>query len=847
MQLKEYQRSTLDDLRRFMARVAELRDLNERYPSQAAFEEMSASRMTRYNDLRDERGSDVPFVCIQRPTGGGKTLLASHTVDIANQHLTKRKTGLVLWVVPTTQIYRQTLRSLDTKDHPYREVLDRSSGGRTLILEKDASFTPSQVEENLVVLMLMMQSSSRVTKDTLRFYRASGFDAFFPSEDRLDEHERILRLVPNLDVYNPGAEQRQIIPSLGNVVRRLEPLVILDEGHKAKSTIQRDTLIRFNPRAIVEFTATPHPTSNVLVNIKGSALLREEMIKLPLRVTNIGTADWKDALAAAVQRREELEKAAGRLRGSTDEYIRPICVIQVERTGKDQRQRNFIHAEDVKEELFLKRGVAPNEIAIQSSEKKELNEFEDANGLLTKNNSIRYIITKDALKEGWDCSFAYVLCLLNTPQSKTGATQLVGRILRQPYAKKTRIPQLNESYVVSFKQNKILDAIKEGFDDEGLADLKRQIEFDDGRRSDGSEKSNMNLGRVRSEFKNAIKHFILPTFVIRTPTKTRPVDYEADIESRIDWNRFSYSQFLHRFQFSDQVIEASEDSITLGEEDDILETFSRSGDIVNTFHQATPEYLAQEIMDIVPNPWMAYELGKQVLEECLKREHPERVRNNLYRIAASLRTFLREEKDILAREVFKQLLDEDTIRFVFFTDTWKRPDRKEYSEKSRVLTHLESPYRGEKAQRSLFDAVSIVEDDFDNSDEQNVALWLDRQEMLLYWYRNMVGKDWYFLQGWRPNKIYPDFVSTGVDPSKKNDFDRVFVIETKGDHLQAAKLHNTFDKTGYIEQLFALCNDARPRHLNELGLEMESRPIKFQLIHYNDTEYQNQIAALFET
>ena len=32
---------------------------------------------------------------------------------------------------------------------------------------------------------------------------------------------------------------------------------------------------------------------------------------------------------------------------------------------------------------------------------------------------IRYIITKHALQEGWDCSFAYVLTVLTNPHSKT--------------------------------------------------------------------------------------------------------------------------------------------------------------------------------------------------------------------------------------------------------------------------------------------------------------------------------------------------------------------------------------------------------------------------------------------
>jgi hypothetical protein len=244
---------------------------------------------------------------------------------------------------------------------------------------------------------------------------------------------------------------------------------------------------------------------------------------------------------------------------------------------------------------------------------------------------------------------------------------------------------------------------------------------------------------------------------------------------------------------------------------------------------------------------MAYELGQKVLKTLSKKESSDAVRSNLYRIASSLRTHLREEKDARARTVFQDLFGSDEIRFVFFTDTWKRSKEKEYSVKEHPLRHLDPPYRNNGAQRSLFEADSVLEEDFDNPKELEVALWLDRQEQLFYWYRNFTRKeDSFFLQGWRPHKLYPDFVTTRVDPKNAKTFDRVFIIETKGEHLQAAKVSNIYDKTGYIEELFRLCNDAKPIHLDDLGLEMEGKPIKFELVHYNSDEYQNQIKALFE-
>ena len=321
MQLKEYQEQCLTTLREYLASVKEFEATDPRYAARAAWE---ATHPLGYNRLKNYPDSR-PFICLQVPTGGGKTILAAHAVDLAKEYLTRRKTGLVLWVVPTQQIYKQTLKSLQTRDHPYRQVLDRASAGRTMVIEKDDRFTPSDIEGNLVVLMLMMQSSSRETKDFLRMYRDSEFSQFFPSEERLDLHEKMLEQFPMLDTHT-DFNQRQIKTSLGNTIRVLEPIVILDEGHRAKSLLSQETLARFNPRAIIEFTATPHEQSNVLVKITGKQLLDEQMVKLPLNVKNVENAPWNDALSAAIVRLVELQEAAKKYGFATGKYIRPICL-----------------------------------------------------------------------------------------------------------------------------------------------------------------------------------------------------------------------------------------------------------------------------------------------------------------------------------------------------------------------------------------------------------------------------------------------------------------------------------------------------------------------------------------
>ena len=228
----------------------------------------------------------------------------------------------------------------------------------------------------------------------------------------------------------------------------------------------------------------------MLVDVKGTALEREGMIKLDLHVFNDTSVDWKKTLLNAAERRDFLEEQARDHEAQSGKYIRPICLIQVERTGRDQRDSNNIHAEDVREVFAARPGITAEMVAVKTSEKDELKEVDDIGGLLSRNCPIRYIITKQALQEGWDCPFAYVLAVLTNPGSKTALTQLVGRILRQPDGCKTGNRWLDESYVFCFQRKgaALLQDIQRGFGQEGLGDLKgRIIDSETGRGERGGE------------------------------------------------------------------------------------------------------------------------------------------------------------------------------------------------------------------------------------------------------------------------------------------------------------------------------------------------------------------------
>ena len=444
-----------------------------------------------FSPRQDEGGHPVPNVVLKVPTGGGKTWLAVSGVSRIMGRYLDRNTGFVLWIVPNEAIYSQTLRHLKDRQHPYRQALDRTAAGRVQIMEKTDRLDARDVETNLCVMLLMLQSANRETQDSLKMFQDRGdVHGFFPPEGEQQAHRAALERTPNLAAYNDMYPM--VKDSLGNALRVIRPVVVLDEGHRAISDLALRTLYNFNPCFVLELTATPKDVqprggrnprpgryANLLVEVTGRELDREGMIKMPLNLDPRQGTDWRATLNAALTRLNALDVYAFQLRANTNRYIRPIMLVQVERTGADQREGGHIHAEDVKDWL-LKAGFDESEIAIKTAERNDLTQPENQD-LLSPTNRVRAIVTKQALQEGWDCPFAYVLCALAASTNQQALTQLVGRILRQPGATKTSVEALDECHIVTHHAEtaSVVKAIKDGLERDGLGDLVVDVAQDD--------------------------------------------------------------------------------------------------------------------------------------------------------------------------------------------------------------------------------------------------------------------------------------------------------------------------------------------------------------------------------
>ena len=669
MSLKKYQHKVLDALKTYLDALNEYKtkyekaleldvDLGREYnfPKRAWEQTTGSTYHSKTNGLNEP----LPDIYLKVPTGGGKTLLACHAIDSIQIKYLKRQTGLVLWIVPSTQIYRQTMRALKDRGHPYRQVLDMASGGRTLIKEKNEMFNRFDVSGNLVVLLLMLPSANRQNKETLKVFRdRGGFTDFFPREDDVESHKKLKGRIPNLDCFSSEHEifGTQLKTSLGNTLKVLRPLIVIDEGHRAYGEQARNTIRDFNPSFILELSATPPKGSNALVKITGRELHEEEMIKLDIHLTNKTSLDWQDTLLASFEKRSDLEKKAKEYAQTTGGYIRPICLIQVERTGRDQRGADYIHAEDAKEYLIKKCGVPENHIAIKSSEKDDIEGLD----LFARDCEIRYIITKQALQEGWDCSFAYVLAILTNPSSVTGLTQLVGRILRQPFAKKTNVHDLDECYIFTFRQNArdLVGEIKKGLEGEGLGDLAGNVVSDNG--ETGARGLKDRVTQYRPEFKNVEGKIYLPKFVVQESDGWRDFMFEADILADIDWDCINIDeinnlQLLNRLQ--------KEQEIALGFSEEEQELLKETGRVENTGTLAVDlVFFARQISGIVPNAWHAYAIGKKIIDLLRQKYDEETVATHFVFIIEETKKILDKELSRLSELVFRKKIADKQLCF----------------------------------------------------------------------------------------------------------------------------------------------------------------------------------------
>jgi type III restriction enzyme len=219
---------------------------------------------------------DIPYVCLRLPTGGGKTHLSVHAIKLAAAAYLEQDYPLVLLLVPTNAIRQQTLITLKDPDHPNRRVLDGAFNGRVLVhdIGDFSQIRPQDIRDKCVIVVGTMA--------TLRVNSTDGRKVYAHNE-HLEPH--FARVSP----HTPGLERLEddsgIKFSFRNLLALARPLLLVDEAHNAQSPLSVEVMRRIAPACIIEFTATPASNSNILHSVSAAELKAEEMIKLPVMLT----------------------------------------------------------------------------------------------------------------------------------------------------------------------------------------------------------------------------------------------------------------------------------------------------------------------------------------------------------------------------------------------------------------------------------------------------------------------------------------------------------------------------------------------------------------------------------
>ncbi len=454
MELKTYQKNVIGDLCRFLALLTEKQNISEAY--RTVWEEKNVmvgmNGMPPYNSVI----SGVPHVCLKVPTGGGKTFIAVNAIKPIFDSIPNIRAKAVVWLVPSDIILAQTFKALTNSSHPYRQKIDVDFRSRVEVYSKEQllngqNFNPTAVTEQLSVFVLSYDSFRTSKKEGRKAYQENGNLVGFA------------KTMNNPDVLLDDTDETALI----QVVRSLNPIIIVDESHHATSDLSVKMLNDFNPSFVLDLTATPKKGSNIISFVDAAQLKKEEMVKLPVIVYN--RKSQSDVYSDAISIRAKLEAQAKQEQTTSGRYIRPIVLFQ----AQPKNSADSTTYDKIKKTL-VDIGISENQIAIKTGDKDELKK-ED---LLSPDCPIRYIITVNALKEGWDCPFAYVLATVANRTSVVDVEQILGRVLRLPYTKTNDSDVLNLSYVITSSADfyGTLDRVVEGLNCAGFSSKDYRVE-----------------------------------------------------------------------------------------------------------------------------------------------------------------------------------------------------------------------------------------------------------------------------------------------------------------------------------------------------------------------------------
>lgn len=709
MQLKKYQQKSIDTLGEYLKEV-------QKFGPKHAFISLTG------NAYKEDFFGEVPFVCMKLPTGGGKTLVGCHAVPEIMRTVLNNKmdTGIVLWFVPSEAIKSQTLKKFKDRKDWHRQALDEAFDNKVQIFSNAEALRirKDDVENSLCVIIASLEAF-RKEKTLQRKYKV------YQENGEMINHFENIKNTKGLETDSDG----ELISSLANVIRKDNPLIVIDEGHKTQTKLSIDFIKDLNPGFIIEYTATPRVGSNILVEIFASDLKEEQMVKIPIVLES--AVQWENSLIRGIEKRKELEKEANKNRS---EYIRPIVLIQAQPESKISKNVTV----NIVKEYLLKAKISEEEIAIKTS---KINELEGVD-LLSKKCKIKCIITVSALAEGWDCSFAYVLVSLANVGAKIAVEQIIGRILRMPYAQRKENDDLNRSYIFASAKNfqeaasQIISGLKEnGYDSLDLID--------------GSKKEQKYEREVKRAFNQDLAVPMMShdgdalSFedLIGGDFELAKQDYQFDFDIHFD----NDGRAIIDVRKDNEWIRGIQMSLNLRYQDR------------NVTEKELIEWLDKRLRFTILEKKDKVAFLEKALDFQLKKRTLTELSVNRYILVEKLGEHIQNVLEKYAKKRFEDLVDKGKITTKALA---KFPET--------IILSNKIPQDYKKNYYEELDKLNGEEKSFID------RLDLDRLPSIEFWVRNREKVDPFYIQGWKKGKFYPDFVAV----TKKGN---IIALEWKGE------------------------------------------------------------------
>jgi type III restriction enzyme len=249
------------------------------------------------------------------------------------------------------------------------------------------------------------------------------------------------------------------------------------------------------------------------------------------------------------------------------------------------------------------------------------------------------------------------LGIIPNVNSDTGITQLIGRIMRQPNAKKTGVKELDESYVYYAKGDtrQMIERVDAGFKNEGLEDLMSKVRITD-RGGEGQTKT----VKIRREFKKYPGAFYLPVWLMAGDGKVkRRFSYDMDIKAHLDFSGFQPSDEQVKKitnSLSDETRERKGFAITLDKQGHIKSRMETT--VMSEDGQVSIDYLTRRYSELIENPFFARKTAVRHIELLQAKIGGEKLREHFSYIAAMLYGFLSDEKVRQEEELFLKALQD---------------------------------------------------------------------------------------------------------------------------------------------------------------------------------------------